>query len=308
MSLAERYDLIDRTGYVPAVFAITAFALGVQIALVTEALAAANYPPAGKATLAWGSGLLLALSAVLHVPWRRVIDRGRQAVPRSAIPRRSVHLEPHDPMQEAPPQPQAHFPDGHDATSAADLRVRVHSPLSAGPVVAPGEELPLTIEAEPEELARELEVAIALRGPDGSRTVHERVDGTQLEQTATFDEAGPFTVRVDVDHPRAEPATKTLRGRVAPYEEEVGRLFEHLKDEATDDGLAVSPGSTPREVCRELRTRTDADASQLADLAVELEVALYGDEDVDRGTYETIHAAIAATGLLEEAPAQEVPR
>jgi len=304
MSLARRLGWTQKRGYVPAMFGLTAFALGVQIALVTEALARGSYPPEGKATMAWASGLALAASALVHVPWGKLAD----LVPEtgSSIPRRSVHLAPHDPTR--PPGEETHAHNGHVEASAADLKVRVHSPLSAGPVVAPGEELPVTVEATPEELARELAVAITVRGPDGSRTVDERLRGTQLEHVATFDATGPFAIRVEVDHPRSQAASKTLEGRVARYDEEIGRLFERLKEEARAAGLDVTAGSTPREVCGELRSRAEADPSQLADLAVELEVALYGDDEADRETYETVYGAIAATGLLEEAPTQEAPR
>jgi hypothetical protein len=304
MNLAQRLGWTDRRLYVPAMFAVTAFALGVQIALVTEALGAAGYPPAGKEGLAWGSGLVLALSAVLHVPWSDVRAK-LEGLGRSPIPRRSVHLRPYDPAREATVGEPAHNGDGE---VDADLKVRLHSPLSAGPAVAPGEELPIVVEAEPEQLARKLEVQITVRGPEGSRTVHERMPGTELEHVITFEETGPFTVRVEVDHPRADPVAKTLQGRVTTYDEEIGRLFEQLKEQAARAGLDVTPSSTPREVCQELRGRESADASQLADLAVELEVALYGDDEVDRATYETVHAAIAATDLLDEAPAQGVHR
>jgi hypothetical protein len=311
MTLAHDLGLPERKGYVPAAFAATAFALGVQIALVTEALGPAGYPPAGKASLAWGSALGLGISAVLHVPWRRIVDDAREALG-SDIPRRSVHLAPYHEPSPQPSTPEGvhngHAPPEPENEVGARLQVRVHSPLSAGPAIAPGEDLPLVVEAEPEDLARELEVTIDVHGPSGSGTVHKRMPGTQLEHTVTFAEEGAFNVTIELSHPRAQPTSTTLRGRVAPYEAVVGDLFERVKDQATRAGLDVGPDSTPRELCRELRTLSDVDASQLADLAVELEVAMYGDEAVDRATYETVYEAIAATGLLEEGPAREVAR
>lgn len=301
MSLAHRLGWPERTGYVPAAFAVTAFALGVQIALATEALGGGSYPPAGKAVLAWVSGLVLAASAVLHVPWSRGVAKLQDALG-SEIPRRDVYLAPFhrpDPPPGADGGPE-HAHNGHSPPSGAELRARVHSPLSAGPVVAPGEEVPLTIEAEPEELAQDLEVTITVQGPSGSGTVHEQGPGTQLEHPIVFAEPGAFTVSIELDHPRAQPAAKTIRGRVRPYREEVARLFEQLKESAVRTGLDVGPDSTPRELCRQLRSLPDVDPGSLADLAVELEVALYGDETVDRATYETVYAAASGTGLLED--------
>lgn len=307
MTLAHRLGLPDRKGYVPAAFALTAFALGVQIALVTEALGSQPYPPQGKTALAWISGLLLGASTVLHVPWKTAFAK-LQDEWATEIPRRAVHLAPyHEPRPD--PQPDREHPhNGHEPTSGTRLQARVHSPLSAGPVVAPGEELPLTIEAEPEQLARELEVTITVHGPSGSGTVHERMPGVQLEHPIVFAETGAFNVSIELSHPRAQPTSKTLRGRVIPYQEEIGRLFEQVKDRAERAGLEVGPDSTPRELCHQLRTMTDVDPGELADLAVELEVALYGDDEVDRSTYETVYEAISATGLLDEGRAREVAR
>lgn len=297
MSLAARLGWTDRRGYVPAAFALTAFALGVQIALVTEALGPQAYPPQGKTGLAWGSGIVLALSALLHVPWRTALGKAREALSGPEIPRRAVHLAPRR-HEEGFVEAGTH--NGHVEGVEADLKARVHSPLSAGPVVAPEEEIPVTIEAEPEELARELDVTITVDGPDGSRTTRHRMQGTQLEHTLAFAEPGEFTVRIELDHPSAQPVAKTLTGRVASYREEVARLFERLKEQAARAGLDVTAGSTPREVCREVRGVSQADPAELADLAVELEVALYGDDEVERSTYETVYTAISSTGLLEE--------
>lgn len=314
MTLASKLGWTDRRGYVPTAFAVTAFALGVQIALVFEALGPTSYPPPGKGTLAWSSGLILGVSAVLHVPWERLRSswaNARQTLESSRLPRRAVHLAPYYRSRPDPGRDETSVDartNGHPAAQAARLEARVHSPLSAGPVVAPGEEIEFTIEAEPEHLARELDVTIVVDGPTGSRSTRTGMSSTELTHTETFEEPGRFTVSIQLDHPNADPQSKTLAGRVATYREEIGRLFETLKDRAASKGLDVGPGSTPREVCRELRKLETVGPGDLADLAVELEVALYGDDEVDRSTYETVHAAITSTHLLDDASPQEVAR
>lgn len=314
-TLASRLGWAEHKAYVPIAFAVTAFALGVQLALITEAIGAGTYPPAGKTTLAWVSGLVLVVSAIMHVPWARVqqaVEGSTKILEGSPIPSRSVHLAPYHETQFTQtlvPGDEAPANNGQaDAGLGGEVTARVHSPLSAGPVVAPGEEMDFTIEAEPQELSHELDVQIEVHGPNGSRQMQVPMEGTQANHTLAFEDPGEFTVAIVLDHPRSEPVSKEIHGRVASYREEVGRLFETLKEQAAAAGLDVGPGSTPREVCHVLGEATEVKPTQLADLAVELEVALYGDEEVDRATYETVHGAIASTGLLEAEPSQEVRR
>lgn len=314
MTIAAKLGWTDQRGYVPTVFAVTAFALGVQIALVFEAFGPASYPPRGKSLLAWSSASILAASAVLHVPWeglRASLADLKEAITSSRVPRRAVHLAPYYRSRPETVGEEVSMDartNGHEQTQAPTLEARVHSPLSAGPVVAPGEDVEFTIEAKPEHLARDLEVTVVVDGPTGTRSTQTGMPGTELTHTEAFDEPGEFTVTVQLDHPNADSQSKTLAGRVATYREEIGRLFEILKERAGAQGLDVGPGSTPREVCRELRKLETVDPGDLADLAVELEVALYGDDEVDRSTYETVHAAIASTRLLDDASPREVTR
>lgn len=304
MTLARRWNLTDIPGYTPIAFVVTAFVGGVQLALIIQAAGGAGYPPDGKSALAWGTLTVLGLSAILHVPLSSSsidLSRVREAVS-GLFGRRAVVLEPYfqpdtdgTPVSssdqtngEARPQPEEVLPT---------LSARIHSPLSAGPVVAPGEPVDVTIEAEPAELAEELTVTVQTRGPGGSDEIGRPMEGTEMVHEVAFDESGSFEITVELTHPRADPVSKTLTGRVSSYREEVGRLFEELKERMASLDLDVGPQSTPREVCAELDRVDAASPDRLADLAVELEVALYGDEEIDRSTYETVHQALDALSL-----------
>ncbi len=303
MSLADRWGLTEKSGYVPVAFTLIAFAAGVQVALIVQAIGSAGYPPEGKGTLAWLSLAVIAAAAILHVPLDRVSSRlasSGEALS-NVGKRRAVVLEPYHaaPANGPASVSSSQQTNGADTTpeTAPRLSARIHSPLAAGPVVAPDETIPVTIEAEPETLARELDVTLEIHGPGGSRQVHRQMDGTRIVEGVEFHEAGPFQIHVTLTHPKADDAAKTLEGRVASYREEVGRLFEALKERMTEAELDVGPQSTPREVCSELGRVDAADPQRLADLAVELEVALYGDQEIDRATYETVHTAIEALSL-----------
>lgn len=307
MSLARRLGLTDVTGYVPAAFAVTAFALGVQGALVFEALTGSGYPPVGRAGLAWTSLIVLVASAVLHVPPDRALSAFETVWnPIASIgARRSVVLEPH------PDGPGHHLdatPEAAGGTNGAGrvqrLSARVHSPLAAGPAVAPHETLPVTVEAEPEELAREITVTFEVHGPAKTRTLHREMRDTRLVEGLEFAGSGGFEVHVEIDHPDAEPVSQTLTGTVTTYREEIGHLFETLKERLAEDGLDVGPQSTPREVCEELGRVDAAEPDTLAELAVELEVALYGDDEIQRATYETVYTTLRS---LDAPTPEEVP-
>lgn len=296
MTLAQRLELTERPGYVPAVFTVTAFAAGVQIALLVQALGGGGYPPAGKGTLFAVSLAVLGASAILHVPIAKLDLSWLTDRLSDLNERRSVVLAPADrePAVHAAPASSSEQTNGG---TPPRLSARVHSPLAAGPVVAPDEVIPITIEAEPESLAKDLEITLEIHAPSGTRTVERRMEGTRIVEGISFEQAGAFQVRVTLAHPKADNAAKTLEGRVASYREEVGRLFEALKETLATAQLDVGPQSTPREVVAELRRVDAADPSRLADLAVELEVSLYGDQEIDRATYETVHTAIDALSL-----------
>lgn len=298
MTLARRLGLTQPSGYVPVAFTVTAFAAGIQVALIVQALGGAGYPPEGKSLLTWLSLGIIGLSALLNLPFES-IDAG--AIPKALSnlgKRRAVILEPYlDRATNGGPAATSSTEqtngDADPAPSGAHrLSARVHSPLAAGPVVAPDEVIPVTVEAEPEALAQDLEVTFEIHGPDGTREVHRGMEGTRIVEGVSFEAPGAFTIHVTLTHPDADEAAKTLEGRVASYREEVGRLFESLKETMAELGLDAGPQSTPREVCSELGRIDAAEPGRLADLAVELEVALYGDEEIDRASYETVHTAI----------------
>lgn len=295
MSLAKRIGLHQYTGYVPIVFVVTAFALGVQAALFWQAFSGLGYPPPGRGLLTWSTLAVLLASIVLHVPYEKplsLIRRARHPVT-GFLRRRAVILEPHPDAQS--PEHALEAPQDHEPSQR--LSVRVHSPLAAGPVVAPQETLPITVEAEPEPLAQELSVAFELHGPSTSRTVHRQMNGERLVEGFEFKQPGGFEIHVRLDHPDADPVGETLSGRVATYQEETARLFEALKERLSKAGLDVGPQSTPREICEALGTIDAADPATLAELAVELEIALYGDEAVERSTYENIHLSLEELNL-----------
>jgi len=307
MTLAERLGWTETKGYIPTAFTITAFAIGVQVKLVADALGPRSYPPAGQDALGWGTLAVLAASLILHVPWRR----WPQARDKIAELAETTTTEP---AADAEPAggPAPGTPDrtnGHNEPpeSMPRLKARVHSPIQHGPVFAPGDEVPVTIEAEPEELACDLEVTIETESPSGSQTAQPEMTGTQLEHVVSFGDPGRFSLTVKLDHPRSDPASKTFEGRVATYREEVGRIFEEAKERGSKAGLDIGPQSTPREVCRELGKLDGADAGDLADLAVELEIALYGDEEVDRASYETVYHAIEGLDLPSEDTREVAP-
>lgn len=303
MSLARRLGLTELDGYVPAAFVVSAFAAGVQAALIVQAFGDASYPPIGKGTLAWSTLAVLGLSAVLHVPpgpLSEGVDRVRDRLA-ELNRRRHVILEPYLARSGNGPVSSSEQTNGGSSAEPREalptLEARVHSPITAAPVIAPGEPVPITIEAEPEVLAKDLTATVEVTGPQGSRTVERPMEGTEMTLEERFGTPGSFSITVRLTHPRSEAASKTLEGRVASYREEVGRLFEQLKERMMNAELDVGPQSTPREVCNELRRTDAAPPDELADLAVELEVSLYGDEEIDRSTYETVHQALQGLRL-----------
>lgn len=317
MTLARKIGLTDHGWYTPTAFVLGSFAIGVQVALLFEAAGPPSYPPVGKEPLAWASLGLLALLALLHLPPEEdTLHRTRANLQRAwtkvtgplstlLARRQELVLEPVD-------QPDA-SPGGSNGTgaeaqapvaqAAPRLKVRVHSPLAVGPVVAPEETLPIHVQAEPAELARELEVTFRVQETGTTRSTTTQMTGTDLVHTETFHDPGPLRVEVVVVHPQAQPARKVLEGRVATYREEVGRLFDELKATAMEAGMDVGPQSTPREVCQGLPALGNASYEDAEALRTHLEVALYGDDDVDRSTYEGIHTILAQTGLTREASA-----
>jgi hypothetical protein len=303
VNLAQRLGWTRSSVYAPAAFAVTAFAVGVQTALVYQAAGGTGYPPTGRGALAWGTLVVLTASAILHVPpgpigralagaWNELAD---------ATAERAVVLEPHP---DARPATRS-LGGTNGASEVSRLSARVHSPLAAGPEVAPDETLPVTVEAEPGDLARELEVTFEIHGPSRSRTVHRSMDGTRLVEGLAFEGTGRFQVRVGLEHPHAEPVGETLEGEVVPYREAIGQRFEALKGRLADHGLDVGPQSTPREVCEELGRVDAADPGDLADLAVELEIALYGDDPVERASYETVYTTLKTLDLPEREEVRE---
>ncbi len=296
MSLAQRLGLPRLPGYVPAAFVATAFALGVHAALVLEALRGSGYPPDGRALATWSTLAVILASLLLHAPFERAASLAQSARRSLQDPfqRRAVILEPH-PEAHAPPTVRR--PEHNGQPPAQRLSARIHSPLAAGPVVAPDETLPVTVEAEPEPLTEALSITFEVHGPEASRTVHRTMEGTRIVEGFQFKHAGGFEVHVRLEHPDADPVEQTLKGRVGPYREETARLFEALKERLAEPGLDVGPQSTPREVCNALGTIDAGDPANLADLAVELEVALYGDAPVERATYETVYTAIQGLSL-----------
>lgn len=309
MTLAKRTGLADVPGYTPVVFTLSAFAAGVQVALLVQAIGPSGYPPADRSTLAWITLAVLGGAAVLNVPLRRPsLDLSRvHEVLRRLGGRRAVVLEPYFDRDGASLSSSGEQTNGSATPEPEEvlptLSARVHSPLSAGPVVAPGETVPIAIEAEPEQLARDLTVTVEVHGPDGSTQTQRPMEGTQLTHEISFTSSGAFEIDVRLTHPRADPVSRTLTGRISSYREEVGRLFEELKETLAGTDIDVGPQSTPREVCAELDRIDAAGPDRLADLAVELEVALYGDQEIDRSTYETVHQALDALQLNT----QEVP-
>ncbi len=289
MTLAQRLGLREAPGYVPLAFVVTAFAIGAQAALLLQSVTGAGYPPPGQSFLAWSSLIVIVASLLLNVPLdplQRFMRRTLRLI-RSPFQRRSVILEPH------PDQPRVPIVDGANGGDALPrLSARIHSPLAAGPVVAPNETLPVTVEAEPEALASELMVTFDVHGPIRTRRFTRQMQGTRIVEGVSFEEGGGFEVHVELSHPDAEDVAETLSGRVASYREETARLFESFKEGLAKAGFDVGPQSTPREVCQALQREKAADASTLADLAVELEVALYGDQEIQRSTYEVIYTAL----------------
>lgn len=306
MTLAERFNLSDQRWYVPAAFVIASFAVGIQVALIWQAMGDASYPPQGKEALGWGSLSALVILAALHAPASRQeldqtlqplsnlwthLQRGRRIL----VLRR---LEAQEGATNGTPPEAADEPLVQPAPQR--LKVRIHSPLMVGPVVAPGESVPIQVRAEPAELAGDLSVTFRIEDAKGTRQTTGHMTGTDLVHTETFEAPGPFTVSVEVEHPEGQPASKTLEGRVASYREEVGRLFDRVREQAMAQGLDIGPQSTPREVCKALPTMANASYEDAQALRTHLEIALYGDGAVDRPTYEAIHTLLREVGLGEE--------
>ncbi len=324
---ADRLGLSEIPGYTPAALLAIAFSAGVQLTLIIQAFGGASYPPNGQGLLFWSTALLLIGGLGLHVPWSQLSSsldtdalaeakpaRHRQVLlaPAGQAPATSQAPSPapapangHASKQAAEPLVQTQGSSAEPATAtqpapsgpAPKLKARIHSPLAKGPVVRPGEPVPFTIEAQPKELAEELEVTVSVKTDEGTRKSTAAMKDTTLVHTETFDQAGVFEIVITLEHPGAPPASQTIQGRVASYREEVGRIFEELKARCQKAGLAVGPHSTPREVCSELRTARSAKAEQLAELAIELEVALYGDKEIERHTYEAVYQAVQAIQL-----------
>lgn len=299
MTLARRLGLHDLPGYVPVAFVLTAFAIGAQAALLLQSFPGSGYPPPGQSVLAWTSLIIILASLALNTPLDP-IKRGSKTLKSTLsrpFQRRSVMLEPH------PDQPlRGGVVDGTNGEETMPrLSARIHSPLAAGPVIAPGETLPVTVEAEPESLGYELTVTFEVHGPARTHRFKRGMEGTRIVEGLVFEESGGFEVHVGLSHPDAENVGQTLAGRVASYREETARLFESLKERLAKAGLDVGPQSTPREVCQELQRANAADASTLAELAVELEIALYGDEEIQRSTYEAIFTTLQTV----QAPSRE---
>lgn len=293
MTLADRTGLPGREWYVPAVFTLAAFAVGVQLTLAFQALGDVGYPGEGRAWLAWLSGLTLAVLVVAHIPFE-LLGRLDLAALRERLPRREARvarLDDGDEEDAATAEPAPVQPSRE--TEARRLKVRVHSPLAMGPVIAPGEPLPITIQAEPEHLAPELEVTIEIVRGEERRSQTVTMTAPTVVHSETLDEEGPFELVVTVKHPHAPAATKTIAGRVTSYREEVGRLFDELKADAENAALDVASHSTPREVAQALARGKLIEARHVRELAASLETALYDDTAVERSTYETIHAILS---------------
>lgn len=303
MTLADRLGLSDHGWYPPTAFVVGSFAVGMQLALIWQALGPTPYPPPGKELLAWGSLALLVGLVALQLPPSQA-TRDRLASTLAGLRERLAEARQTDAQgQEAQPT-QAAGTNGHPATSqgpavepAARLKIRVHSPLMVGPVVAPGETVPVQVHAEPEELARQLKVSFQVTHNDQTRTATATMQGTDLVHTETFQDPGAFEILVQARHPKSQPASKRIEGRVATYREEVGRLFDQVKARAREAGAQVGQQSTPREVCKHLTTIANASYDDAEALRTHLEVALYGDAGVDRATYEAIHTIIREVGL-----------
>lgn len=303
MTLADRLGLSDHGWYPPAAFVIGSFAVGMQLALIWQALGATPYPPPGKEILAWGSIVILAGLLVLQLPPSQA-TKDRVSGVLASVRERLAEANRDDAEAPGTPPAQPSGTNGHGTTPeapavqpAARLKIRVHSPLMVGPVVAPGETVPVQVHAEPEELARQLEVTFEVTHNDQPRTTTANMQGTDLVHTETFEDPGPFEILVQARHPKSEPASKRIEGRVATYREEVGRLFDQLKARAREAGAQVGEQSTPREVCKHLTTIANASYDDAEALRTHLEVALYGDAGVDRATYEAIHTIIREVGL-----------
>lgn len=303
MTLAERVGLSDHDWYPPAAFVVGSFAVGMQLALIWQALGTTPYPPPGKELLAWGSlAILIGLAALQLPPSPETVDRVKARV--AKLRDRLSEATQTPPETDTGPRRTPGGTNGHaeapqepPVQPAARLKIRVHSPLMVGPVVAPGETVPIQVHAEPEELARQLEVTFEVTHNDQTRTATANMQGTDLVHTETFEDPGRFEIHVQAHHPKGQPASKRIEGRVATYREEVGRLFDQLKARAREAGANVGDQSTPREVCKHLTTIANASYDDAEALRTHLEVALYGDAGVDRATYEAIHTIIREVGL-----------
>ncbi len=302
MTLADRLGLSDHDWYPPAAFVVGSFAVGMQLALIWQALGSTPYPPPGKGLLAWGSLLILvALIALQLPPSQQTRERVATAIDRfrERLAEAKASGEPDEEPGAAAAGTNGHAnpPEEPAVQPAARLKIKVHSPLMVGPVVAPGETVPVQVHAEPEALARELEVTFQVTHNDRTRTATANMQGTDLVHTETFEEPGRFEILVQARHPKGQPASKRIEGRVATYREEVGRLFDQLKARAREAGAQVGDQSTPREVCKHLTTIANASYDDAEALRTHLEVALYGDAGVDRATYEAVHTIIREVGL-----------
>ncbi|MDX1610842.1 MAG: hypothetical protein R3185_00645, partial [Candidatus Thermoplasmatota archaeon] len=204
MTLAERTGLTQRRWYTPALLTILSFAAGIQVALAFQSLGPETYPPAGKEALAWTSWFLLAAAAVLHAPLTSEPYQ-RLTAPLFNLAKRIQRATAPEPIPETPapvetagPQPAA------EPAPTQRLKVRVHTPLMIAPVVAPGEAIPVTVTAEPEELAKELEITFAVEESKDARETTMAMRGTDLVHSETFQAPGPYTLEVRVHHPQAE--------------------------------------------------------------------------------------------------------
>lgn len=303
MTLADRLGLSDHGWYPPAAFVVGSFAVGMQLALIWQALGPTPYPPPGKEILAWGSLTILVGLVALQLPPSQA-TKDRIAATLTGLRERLAEARRSDAQAKETPPAQAAGTNGHGTTPeqppvqpAARLKIRVHSPLMVGPVVAPGETVPVQVHAEPEELARQLKVTFQVTHNDQTRTATANMQGTDLVHTETFEDPGAFEILVQARHPKGDPASKRIEGRVATYREEVGRLFDQLKARTREAGAQVGEQSTPREVCKHLTTIANASYDDAEALRTHLEVALYGDAGVDRATYEAIHTIIREVGL-----------
>lgn len=287
----ERVAGWKRAGLVTAV----AFCAGAQIPFLLQALTGRDY---FATELPFKLGTLAVLVVGLYL--LRPLPK-----PAAAKPAQSPAPAP----RPAPPAPAAapRTPTLPAGTRAPNVQLVLETPLSKGPVWPPGEPLPITVQvrgASAADLAS-IDVELELKHAGGSERARVALRESVAVLSQTVPQPGAFQVKARALWQGAVIAEAAVDGRAASYREEIGRRFDALKASSAAQGLAITQGSTPREV-RDVLVRAQPQKRRSIDeLLAALEVALFAEEEVGRDTYEQLVRALAD---IEQRGEEAAPR